>query len=463
MLSPPKSNAQRWCPKSSGLWVCILLTYSCSAGATSQNSPPGNRNASLSGDPRADRAVQSINISVLVSNEHGDPVPGATITILGSRPFSKSTDSKGRCYIQGFSLDGSRNYHILAAAEKYETDDQPISTLDIQDGTINKSFVLKTASALGAVSAGQDSNSNANSSRAVGDIGKGTANSNAGDTKVGNSHGHADSTPPPAEVGWWGLLLDNWLTFLAIVALLGGTVWLLSNIWGKGYRLAIYNIYKSLPPQRRQVHPSSPPMQPIQEPNALATVARELKEIKDAYQDLGLTMKQIVRTLALFTPPSTDQAGTAVGQRSRETGNDRSRHQTVASVDAEWASGSHSDRDSFLGEALENYKRLANHGSVSPEPVYLNADATNNPKDLIEARKVLLEEVDNDQGTFVLFRYDNVYGWVFPNPTLTFRRLAVRSLFPDLTEDRFNCKEALQPVRVSRLPDGRWQAEGNYQ
>jgi 2'-5' RNA ligase len=91
------------------------------------------------------------------------------------------------------------------------------------------------------------------------------------------------------------------------------------------------------------------------------------------------------------------------------------------------------------------------------DAVYLQADATNSPSDLIVERPATFNEVSNNQGTFVLLKSSEDTGVIYPNPTLRYRPRALRAVFPRLSEDEFE-SGGFEPVRVHRTPSG-WEAE----
>ena len=103
---------------------------------------------------------------------------------------------------------------------------------------------------------------------------------------------------------------------------------------------------------------------------------------------------------------------------------------------------------------------LINKGPVSIEPMYLDVEGARSIAGRLEDSNVYLTSVPHSQGAFVLFPESDEYGWVYPNPTIGFRQVAIKDVFPDLTENEFNLTKAdIQPRRAQHLEDRRWLVE----
>jgi len=107
------------------------------------------------------------------------------------------------------------------------------------------------------------------------------------------------------------------------------------------------------------------------------------------------------------------------------------------------------------------YQSLLNKEPLEPEPLYLENEGKSSMDGKLKDSSIYLSQSNNRQGTFVLFADGDKSGWVFPNPSLAYRKSALSEVFPDLTEEQFNySKEQIEPVRASRVEDRRWKVEG---
>jgi len=113
--------------------------------------------------------------------------------------------------------------------------------------------------------------------------------------------------------------------------------------------------------------------------------------------------------------------------------------------------------DPVRNSAKSFYQRLVAGGSVKNNLIYLDSKKSAS-RDGLTKNEEFLREVSHAQGAFVLFISSDYQGWVFPNPKLIFRPDSLRSLFPNLTAERFdNSKEIIEPVPVVRVGKGRWK------
>jgi hypothetical protein len=103
---------------------------------------------------------------------------------------------------------------------------------------------------------------------------------------------------------------------------------------------------------------------------------------------------------------------------------------------------------------------LINKAPISTEPIYLDVEGARSIAGRLEDSNVYLTSVPHSQGAFVLFTDGDDSGWVFPNPTIGFRQVAIKDVFPELTENEFIVAKAdIQPRRAKHLEDRRWLVE----
>jgi hypothetical protein len=110
--------------------------------------------------------------------------------------------------------------------------------------------------------------------------------------------------------------------------------------------------------------------------------------------------------------------------------------------------------------ARQSYLGLLNARLTDPDPLYLDTEGTSSVFGKFEDSNIYLQQVGHSQGTFVLFAEDDRVGHIFPNPALAYQEKALREVFPDLTEAKFNgAKQRIEPVRVVKVGERRWKVE----
>ncbi len=107
--------------------------------------------------------------------------------------------------------------------------------------------------------------------------------------------------------------------------------------------------------------------------------------------------------------------------------------------------------------ALTAYRNLINKMPLTCEPIYLDVEVPRSAAGKFEDSNVYLSQVGSSRGALVLFRDGGNAGWVFPNPKVAFRLVAIKDVFPDLTELDYELnKENVGPKPVKKLEEGRW-------
>jgi hypothetical protein len=111
-----------------------------------------------------------------------------------------------------------------------------------------------------------------------------------------------------------------------------------------------------------------------------------------------------------------------------------------------------------LSEARQSYLKLINRTPLAREPIYLDVEMARSIAGRLEDPTVYLESVSHSQGALVLFTTNDESGWVFPNPTIGWRKAAVRDVFPALTESEFALAKAdILPRRAEKVSTRRWR------
>jgi hypothetical protein len=260
--------------------------------------------------------------------------------------------------------------------------------------------------------------------------------------------------PDPAEDNKWfiistvtRLVRDYWLAGALFTVFLIGSIFLLKA----GYRLSVYRLDKNPPTLRNELEwvlngMLSPIAQNIQ---ILKTQQDKIFENQQYISDL-IERQRLDPGKAVSSPEVIPTNPIIVTSHLKP---------------AAWQQDDNSMsfvRKPHLQEAAQSaYKNLVRgYATGALEPIYLNAEASSSPLDMLGNNNVHLEEVNNKQGTFILFKDTEQLGWVFPNPRLKFRQQALSPVFPGLTESQFgNDKENIQPVVVSRVDSNRWKID----
>lgn len=367
---------------------------------------------------------QKINISVLVFADGNKPIQDAIVTIIGgSTPYSTKTDKTGLRTIKDFGFNASKSYSIKIEAKGYNSEEKSLLPSNISAGNVREEFHLAKVGSGPETRTNADLHGNTN--------GNSNTNSNTGTSNANNARGGRSET----ESSLWSLLVDHWLMIVALTCVIAAGLYGLMQ----GYRVAVYNVQSSSGPILKRLEDS------------LCRTSQSVKKLE--LQQLQLTVK-IDNVLGRVDEGKTPQRPLAPAS-GNELIEQRSTDSLYGSENLTLATVPYRSLDEW---ARRLYRILITNVAVSPEPIYLNADAISTPADMIEERKVVLHEVNNNQGAFALFSDDGNQGLVFPNPILAFRPLAFRSVFPDLTEDKFNhAKAEINPVRVSRVSDNRWR------
>jgi len=111
-----------------------------------------------------------------------------------------------------------------------------------------------------------------------------------------------------------------------------------------------------------------------------------------------------------------------------------------------------------LSEAQQSYLKLIDRTPMAREPVYLDIEGARSSAGRLEDTTVYLESVPHSQGAFVLFTNHDAAGWVFPNPTIGWRKIAIKDVFPALTETEFALAKAdILPRRAEKVSARRWR------
>jgi len=135
---------------------------------------------------------------------------------------------------------------------------------------------------------------------------------------------------------------------------------------------------------------------------------------------------------------------------------------SVGRSDATWMGGQQTPPmpERYAG-AEQGYLRLAAKQPQSPgeEPCYLEVEESSSIAGKLEDSTVYLRQVGNSQGALVLFRDGSDSGWVYPNPTIGFRRAAVKDVFPKLTDEFDGSRDRVAPKLVTKVGDNRWRVE----
>jgi hypothetical protein len=75
---------------------------------------------------------------------------------------------------------------------------------------------------------------------------------------------------------------------------------------------------------------------------------------------------------------------------------------------------------------------------------------------MLNADDSILREIENDQGTFVLFPDEAGTALVFPNPRVKFRH-EVAKIFPHLTSSDYQNVDQFEPCQATSIHDGVWR------
>lgn len=113
---------------------------------------------------------------------------------------------------------------------------------------------------------------------------------------------------------------------------------------------------------------------------------------------------------------------------------------------------------SLVGRAHQSYLKLVRRETPDHEPLYVEVPTKTTLFGHLTNPTVYLAQATHRQSAFVLFTEDDKLGWVFPNPVLSYRKAALRDVFPDLTKEEFDkAKEKIEPVPVVRVDESRWK------
>jgi hypothetical protein len=115
-----------------------------------------------------------------------------------------------------------------------------------------------------------------------------------------------------------------------------------------------------------------------------------------------------------------------------------------------------------LEGAQSSYRKLINKTLVSPDPIYLDVEGARSAAGKLQDSNIYLTQVSSSQSALVLFSDGGSIGWVYPNPKVAFRPAALKDVFPNLSEADYEAaKENVHPMNVRRLEEGRWLVDQN--
>jgi len=190
--------------------------------------------------------------------------------------------------------------------------------------------------------------------------------------------------------------------------------------------------------------------------HTLAALNRAVRDIRDQQKVAQFRMEELVSQVAKNNEILLK--GVTIISINEESTRPFSGLQIDASFRPQAAPAPPPSPASLREVAASAYVRLMSKNVVDPEPVYLDVEEPSSIADMLSDAAVYLKQVGNSQGALVLFRDGDDSGWVYPNPSLVFRRAALRPIFPSLTEREFkNAKEQIAPKRAARVGARRWR------
>lgn len=374
-----------------------------------------------------------VDILIFVKDKDKDKnnaVPNAQVTLfLGSKTvFQASNIADGTYSIKGLEFEKGKQYDLKVEAEGYTPIAIQLSDSDIHNKAIKKEIPLKPQAPNGGAGiTNGNSNSNANASKAD--------NTNSNKTAKGEE---------TARFPVFDFIANYWLLALLSVLVLGAGAFAFMN----GWRIGIYNLYPSSKPKLED------------QVNFIALKAESISAKVAGSETTQAALVNKVETI-LEELKRIDLSGRpSLAPQPKTTERDVIDSSGNAAFSASGSKYGTATPYSFDEEVRRSYKSLLRSGTTAWDPIYLNADASSSPTDLIEERSVLLQEVGNNQGTFILFSNNSDMGWVFPNPLLSYRYHALKSVYPNLNEEKFTySKETIEPVCVRRMSEGRWKVD----
>jgi hypothetical protein len=184
----------------------------------------------------------------------------------------------------------------------------------------------------------------------------------------------------------------------------------------------------------------------------LISINSSVKKIEASIKTLGtskLTEDQLLKHLPPKTPPAEDSKGPSNTQENESS-------EKPPTITTEQPNPPVAAPDSRM-IAKAAYENIVNKMPVSPEPVYLVVEPPRSAGGKMEDKNTYLSELPHSNCSLVLISDGSNSGWVFPNPKVAFNTAAVKDVFGTLAEVEYEAnKLGVEPMRAERVDNGRW-------